>query len=186
MAKLVSKTYGEALYALAKEKGNSAAMLEEVSALNKAFRDNPELDQVMENPRISKEERIGIINGIFENRISDDLLSFLCILIEKGRYRDAEGIFAYFTERIKEDEGIGTAYITTAFELPEEKKKQIHDKILKDTKYRKLDTVFIVDESIIGGMVIRIRDRVVDSSIRTKLTNLERELHKVMLTEESK
>jgi len=93
-------------------------------------------------------------------------------------------VLDYFIERVREDEGIGTAYITTAIPLTDAKKKEIHDKILNDTKYRKIDAVFTVDESIIGGMIIRIRDRVVDSSIRTKLDNMERELHKVMLETE--
>ena len=60
-------------------------------------------------------------------------------------------------------------------------KKKIYDKILQTTGYKKLEVIYKVDEKILGGMVIRIRDRVVDSSLQTKLTNMERELHKVML-----
>ena len=181
MAKLVSKTYGEALYELAKEKKSEGAMLEEVTALKKVLDENPELSGVMLNPRISKEEKTDLLQRIFENRISDDLTSFLCVLSEKGRYGEVEGVLDYFSERIREDEGIGTAYVTTAFSLKEEKKKEIHDRILSGTKYRKLDVIYSVDESLIGGMVIRIRDRVVDSSIKTRLEKMERELHGVLL-----
>ena len=184
MAKLVSKTYGEALYELAEEKNNKAAMLEEVTALKETLAANPELNSMMVNPRLSKEERVGLLESVFSGRISEDLVSFLCLLEQKNRYKDAEAVLDYFIERVREDEGIGTAYITTAIPLTDAKKKEIHDKILNDTKYRKIDAVFTVDESIIGGMIIRIRDRVVDSSIRTKLDNMERELHKVMLETE--
>lgn len=181
MAKLVSKAYGEALYELAKEKHSESAMLEEVTALQAVLRDNPELSAMMRNPRLSKEERLDLLKSIFENRLSDDLLSFLCILEEKSRYSDVDAILNYFTDRIKEDEGIGTAYVTTAIEPDAEMKKKIYDKILQSTGYKKLEVVYRVDESIIGGMIIRIRDRVVDSSLKTKLTNMERELRKVML-----
>ena len=184
MAKLVSKTYGEALYELAKEKKTEGAMLEEVTALKEILAANPEFSKLMENPRITKEERISILESIFEKRVSDDLMSFLCVLAQKGRISELDKVLEYFIARIREDEGIGTAYVTTAFTLGDAKKKEIHDKILNDTKYRKIDAVFTVDESIIGGMIIRIRDRVVDSSIRTKLDNMERELHKVMLETE--
>ena len=181
MAKLVSKTYGEALYGLAKEKNNEGAMLEEATALKEVLDANPELLEVMTNPRISKEEKIDLLQRIFENRISDDLTSFLCVLAEKNRYEDVNGVLEYFTERVREDEGIGTAYVTTAFPLKDDKKKAIHDKLLSGTKYRKMDVIYSVDESLIGGMVIRIRDRVVDSSIKTRLENMERELHSVLL-----
>ena len=184
MAKLVSKTYGEALYELAKEKHCETVMLKEVSALKQIFADNPELGKMMANPRLTRGERTDLLRKIFRGRVSEDLVSFLCLLADKNRYGEVNGVLAYFTERIKEDEGIGTAYVTTAIPLSEDKKREIHDKILKDTKYHELETVFSVDESLIGGMVIRIRDRVVDSSIRTKLNRMERELHKVMLTEE--
>ncbi|MBR6093588.1 MAG: F0F1 ATP synthase subunit delta [Lachnospiraceae bacterium] len=183
MAKLVSKTYGEALYELAGEEKKEAELLEEVTALREILLKNPDLMGVMENPRISKEEKLSVIQGIFEGRISEELTSFLCILVEKGRYGDVDGILEYFIERVREDEGIGTAYVTTAFALSEEKKKQIHDRILAGTRYKKLDMVYRVDESLIGGMIIRIRDRVVDSSIKSRLEKMERELHSVLIAE---
>ena len=183
MAKLVSKTYGEALYELAKDKKTESAMLTEVTALKEVLAGNPEFSKLMVNPRISKEERIDVLVKIFDGRISDDLMSFLCVMAEKGRISELDKTLEYFIKRIREDEGIGTAYVTTAFALSEGKKKEIHDRILATTKYNKLDVIYSVDESIIGGMVIRIRDRVVDSSIKTKLEHMERELHGVLLEE---
>ena len=183
MAKLVSKTYGEALYELAAEKGTKSELLDEVLALKEVLKMNPELSKTMDNPRLTKEERVGLIQGIFANRISDDLVSFLCILAEKNRYSDVDSVLDYFVERVREEEGIGTAYVTTAIPLGDAKKKEIHDTILAKTRYRKLDVIYSVDERLIGGMVIRIRDRVVDSSIRTKLHQMERSLHEIMLTE---
>ena len=183
MAKLISKTYGEALYELVKEKKTESAMLEEVTALRAILKENGELGKTMENPRLTKEEKVDLLKSIFENRISDDLMSFLCILAEKNRYSDVDGVLGYFIERIREEEGIGTAYVTTAFALDAKKKEEIKNRILQCTKYDKLDVIYSVDEALIGGMVIRIRDRVLDSSIRTKLERMERELHGVMLSE---
>ena len=113
MAKLVSKTYGEALYELAVEKGTKSELLEEVLALKEILKANPELEKTMVNPRLTKEEKVGLIDRIFANRMSDDLVSFLCILAEKNRYSDVDGVLDYFVERVKEEEGIGTAYVTT-------------------------------------------------------------------------
>ena len=107
MAKLVSGTYGEALFELAQEKNTVSAMLEEVSGLQMVLKENKELSVLMNNPKVSKEEREGIVKEVFSGRISSDLLNFLILLVQKGRYAYVEEILAYFTDRVKEAEGIG-------------------------------------------------------------------------------
>lgn len=183
MAKLVSGTYGEALFELASEKKTVSAMLEEVSGLQMVLKENKELSVLMNNPKVSKDEREGIIKEVFGGRLSDDLLYFLILLVQKGRYAHVEEILAYFTDRVKEAEGIGTAYITTAVELAPAKKDEIHRKLLATTSYREIEVIYQVDPAIIGGMTVRINDRVVDSSIKTKLDKMERSLLAVQLAE---
>lgn len=183
MAKLVSGTYGEALFELASEKNTVSAMLEEVSGLQMVLKENKELSVLMNNPKVSKDEREGIIKEVFQGRLSDDLLYFLILLVQKGRYAHVEEILAYFTDRVKEAEGIGTAYITTAVELTPAKKDEIHKKLLATTSYREIEVIYHVDPEIIGGMTVRINDRVVDSSIKTKLEKMERSLLAVQLAE---
>ena len=184
MAKLVSKTYGEALFELAKEKHSENAMLEEVTALLEILKENPQLDILMNNPRISREERGMILKNIFEKQISSDLFSFLMILVDKNRYSEIENILSYFVERVREDQGIGTAYVVTATKLDALQKKQIEDKLLATTSYNRIDIKYSVDSSLIGGMTIRIKDRVVDSSIRSKLERMERDLHRIQLEQD--
>ena len=53
------------------------------------------------------------------------------------------------------------------------------EKLLKTTEYKKFDIEYFVDESILGGMVIRIRDRVIDSSVKTALSNMSKSLYKL-------
>ncbi len=183
MAKLVSSTYGEALFELASEKNAVSAMLEEVSGLQMVLKENQELSVLMNNPKVSKDEREGIIKAVFGGRICADLLNFLILLVQKGRYAQVEEILAYFTDRVKEAEGIGTGYVTTAIELTPAKKDEIHKKLLATTSYREIDVIYQVDPAIIGGMTVRINDRVVDSSIKTKLENMERSLLAIQLAE---
>ena len=92
-----------------------------------------------------------------------------------------EEIFRYFISRVKEHKGIGVAYVTTPFALDEIKKAAVKDRLLATTSYQKMEIHYNVDEELIGGMVIRIGDRVVDSSVRTKLEELKRQLLKARL-----
>ena len=87
----------------------------------------------------------------------------------------------YFITEVKESKHIGTAYVTTAMELSKQQKADVVSKLIETTSYVEFEMHYEVDAAIIGGMVIRIKDRVVDSSIRTKIYGLSRELSKIQL-----
>ena len=80
---------------------------------------------------------------------------------------------------MKEFKKIGTAYVTTPMELSDEAKKKVEKRLLETTGYVKFEMIYDVDASLIGGMVIRIGDRVVDSSIKHKLSEISRQLNKI-------
>ena len=71
--------------------------------------------------------------------------------------------------------------MTSAVELAAAQKKAVEAKLLETSGYKKMEMHFDVDSSIIGGMIVRINDRVVDSSIRTKLDGLTKQLLQIQL-----
>ena len=179
MAKLISKTYGDALFELAVEEGKIDVLSEEILQLQKVLADNEDFGRLMNHPKIIVEEKIQVAKNVFEGRVSDELLGFLTIIISKDRYRDIDDILDYFIAEVKRYKGIGVATVTTAVPLKEEQCSKIEQRLLGTTQYAKMEMHFQVDETLIGGMVVRIGDRVVDSSIRTKLNELQKELLKV-------
>ena len=181
MAKLISKTYGEALFELAVEENKTGLFLEEVGNLLNVIEQNIEFGQFMNHPKIPKDEKLTVMENIFRDRMDKELLGFLVTIVEKDRYSEIEEILKYVIDSIKEYRNIGVAYVTTAIPLQENQKRDVENKLLSTTKYETLECHYKVDESLIGGMVIRMGDRVVDSSIRTKLESLERELLAIQL-----
>ena len=100
----------------------------------------------------------------------------------KGRFCEIEEILGYFIFKVWEEKKIGVACVTSAIVLSDEQKKAIEAKLLETTSYVEIRTRYEVDESLIGGMVIRIGDRVVDSSVKSKLEKMARELNKIQLS----
>ena len=182
MAKLIEGSYGDALFELALEQNSLDSMAEQVDILAQSFAENPELKKLLTHPKISKEEKISVIETIFKGRFSDDIVGFLVIITEKDRGAEIEGIFRYFQAKVREYKKIGVARVTSAVELSAEQKKRVEEKLLQQTSYESFEVDYSVDASLIGGMVIRIGDRVVDSSIRTKLDNMTKNLRKVSLS----
>ena len=181
MAKLVEQTYGEALFQTAMEKNQLDAFMEEVRLIQTVLEQNPEWDRLMKHPKISKQEKVEVMKGAFSGRISREMTGFLELILTKERYDHLRDIFRYFTLKVKEEKKIGTAYVTTPMELSEIRKSDIQDRLLKTTPYLTMEMHYEVDPTLIGGMVIRIKDRVVDSSIRTKLADMKRELLQIQL-----
>ena len=181
MAKIISKAYGEALFELAVEKNELDSIAEQVNLLANAFAENPELIKLLSHPKISKEEKVNVIESIFKGRMSDDIVGFLVIIVEKDRGSEIADILNLFQAKVREYKKIGVALVTSAIELSTEQKQKVEQKLLQQTDYESFEVEYKVDASLIGGMIIRIGDRVVDSSIRSKLDNLTKELRKVSL-----
>lgn len=181
MAKLVAKTYGDALFELAVEEQTVDMLENEVQGVLLVLKDNAELNKLMNHPKITKEEKNKIIEEIFKGRISDELTGFLHIIVTKDRYNEITNIFEYFIHRVKEFKNIGLAYVSSAVELKEEQKAELIRKLLQITKFEQIDVVYTVDQALIGGMIIRIGDRVIDSSIKTRLHEMSKNLSKLQL-----
>lgn len=183
MAKVAAKIYGEALFQLALEENKLDTFMEEVAFVKEAFAENKDLIKLLNHPQISKEEKVKVIESIFKGRICDDVTGVLVLIVEKGRAFEIEGILSDFLTKVREYKKIGVAYVTSAVPLTEEQKQKIEQKLLATTDYVNYEMNFSVDASLIGGMVIRIGDRVVDSSIKTKLYHMAQNLSKVSLAE---
>lgn len=181
MAKLVSKVYGDALFESAMDKQVLDSVYDEVRSLETILQENPDLLQFLTHPQIMKEEKVQVLKDIFSEKLSDELMGFLTIIVNKGRENELSAIFNYFINTVREYRKIGKAYVTSAVELKDDQKKQIKDKLLATTDYIEFEMNYLTDPSLIGGLIIRIGDRVVDSSVKTRLYDLTRDLLKVQL-----
>ena len=102
MAKLVSKVYGDALFETALEKDRVDVLYEEVCSLIPILQGNPELTALLNNPRVVKEEKADLIRQIFSGRVTEELMGFLAVVVDKDRQNDLMPICEYFIERVKE------------------------------------------------------------------------------------
>lgn len=176
MAKQVSKTYGSALFEVAKEMQALDTILEEVLFVKQTFIENEELNKLLLHPNIEKNEKVKVIENIYKDKISNEITGLMTMLVDKGHVKDFIPVFDYVIDAIKEEKGIGVAYITSAIALNEGQQKKIEQKLLETTDYKSIEGIYQVDKNLMGGLVIRISDTVVDSSLRTQLDKLAKQL----------
>ncbi|MCR4611532.1 MAG: ATP synthase F1 subunit delta [Lachnospiraceae bacterium] len=181
MAKLVSNVYGDALFELALQQDRIDDFDDEVKVILDVLKENEDLSKMMCHPQIVKDEKVEVVESIFKGRVNDEIVGLMVMVIEKDHFKDMEDIFTYYINRVKEYKNIGVAYVTTPMELSDSRKKSIEKKLLDTTDYVSFEMNYEVDPELIGGMVIRIGDRVVDSSVKTKIYELSREMSKIQL-----
>jgi F-type H+-transporting ATPase subunit delta len=172
------------LFELAVEGNQTDSLMQEILMLQTVLKENEDFEKILEHPEIPKEEKLEVIETVFRGRISDALTGFLKIVVTKERYRDLPDIFAYFIARVKEYKKIGVAEVTSAIPLTEAQKQKIEKRLLETTSYETMEIDYKVDESKIGGLMIRIGDRVVDSTISSRLARLTGSLMKISVESE--
>lgn len=182
MAKLVSNTYGDALFEVAVEDGTVDTLFDEAKTVLEVLETNPEYTKLLTHPKLPVEEKITLIESVFKGKTSDNFTGFLVTIVDKGRFAQIDEILGYFISKVQEYKKIGVAYVTSAAPMSDVQKNEMEQKLLATTKYEEFIMHFDVDESLIGGAIIRIGDRVVDSSIKTKLNQMAKDLSQIQLS----
>ncbi len=98
MAKLVSKTYGEALFELAVEENKLDAFLEEAQLTLDLIRQNPGFSELMNHPHIDMEEKVNVVETVFGSGFSAEITGLMRLIVQKDRYREVEQILEWFID----------------------------------------------------------------------------------------
>lgn len=174
MAGIAAKRYATAIFELAKEKDAVVDLENEIIAVKESFKAT-ELEDFLGHPKISQSDKIGVLEESLKDRVSKDLLGLLVLIVKKGRHYEIDQILGEVLERIDVDRGRIKAYISSADELSVAQKDRIvHE--LANQAHKEIIPLYDVDPSLIGGLVIRIGDRIVDNSIKGRMHTLSREL----------
>ena len=169
------------MFSLATEEEKLDTIWNEVTTIRDSFVDNPEFIETLCHPEMTQEKRLSVLDEIFKDKVSDDVMGFLYVLVRKGRMGEIISVLNYFDELAKEYKKIGVVKVMTPMPLTDSQKEQVEKRILEVSEYETLEMHYELDENLLGGIVIRIGDRVLDNSSRTKWDTLSRQLFKVKL-----
>ena len=182
MAKLVSKVYGDALFSLALEENKLESLWKETAQMQQILKENPEFLSVLRHPEVPQKKKISAFAEVFGQDVSKEIMGLLNVMVKKGRVREIHSVLEYCDTQVKEYLKIGVVEVATPMPLSEEQKKQIENKLLEVSEYETVSVDYRIEKSLLGGIVIRIGNRVLDNSIRSKLDRMTRELSKVKLS----
>lgn len=168
--------YAKAMFEYADEKNTLDQTLEELNVVLQAFKDAGILDNVFTHPKMTKEVKKNILRDAFNEKISQEILNLLYILVDNGRMQFFPQIVEDFKHLVNEKQNVAEAYVTTVKPLTDEEKEAINEVFSKIAGKDKLHIHSIVDKDIIGGLKVRIGDRVYDGSVARQLERIQKEM----------
>ena len=180
MVELVAKRYGAAIFELAKEQGAVDSLKQEIIAVKDTFMDAEVMD-FLTHPKVSLNDKIDLVEKTLTDRISKDLLGLIVLVIKKSRQNVLPQIFDETLALIDEAQGKAKAYISSAEVLSAAQSSKIVEELANLAK-KEIIPVYDVDPSLLGGLVIRIGDRIVDNSIKGRLHTLSKSLLESQMT----
>ena len=172
----IARVYAEALFEVADEKGKLDEFHDQLGEVAEAIAENRDLQVFLFSPYFSSnEKRDGIGRAI--SGAEPELVNFLELLAEKHRMPAIFRIRRRFDEMWAKEKRRLDVKLTSAVELPEQVVKQVGKKIEEQTG-QTIELSNDVDENILGGIVLRVGNMVLDASVRNKLERLRKEVAK--------
>ena len=165
--------YSLALYELASESNLLENIEKNSSELLNLISVNDEFNKLIKDPTVSQDNLTNIVNKISENFKLENLFkNFLNFLILKRRYFYTEKILKSFIEICSEKRGELKAEIKSAKSLTQDEIKKITDELSNNFK-SKIKLNYKQDESLIGGLIVQVGSTMIDTSIKSKLQQIE-------------
>lgn len=179
MNEYLDRRYALALYQIAEEKGKVQEAIDSLKQVAVIIKEDKNLQKLIEHPQVSSSSKVKLFENLFKDKIDNDVLSFLVLLIDKHRILGLEGILTQMDNIFLEKNNTFIAEVKTVTPLLEEERNELVVKLEK--KYsKKIILKEEIDKSLLGGVYVKIDNEVIDGTVKSKIE----EMKKIMLKRE--
>lgn len=170
-----ARRYATALLELAQERDELEEVLADIEFMHNTLNDSKELVRFLKSPIINYDDKTAVLNELFSKELEESTRLFVKLLARKDRINLLDQITESFIQQYKKHVGIITVDVYVASDLSEEQRQSLHQKLEEKTQ-KQVDMKVIIDESLKGGMAVRIDDTVIDGTVKHQLEQLEESL----------
>ncbi|APX73086.1 F0F1 ATP synthase subunit delta [Companilactobacillus allii] len=169
----VGKRYSRALYEVAVEQDSVDNTLQELKKLSEVFSENPGLNIAFSGRAISRTEKLKIVNTL-KTGASELMQDFVGMLFDRDRLNCLEEITDAYVERYDTEHGIVEVTVTSVIDLTSEQEDKLKSVVKQRFSVNQVNLTKIVDPSIIGGIVVRVGDQVIDGSVVKRFNDVKK------------
>ncbi len=174
----VGSRYAGALFEIAERDGIIDKLEQELDNILGTIKGARDLEKVMFYSQVDPSEKKAVLKSIFKDQISGLTFNFLFLLIDKQREAFLDSIVSTFKKLAYKARNAEQVQVTSAVELNEKEKADL-EKSLEKLTGKKVQSSYSVDPLLIGGVMVRIGDRIIDGSVRNKLASVREHLRQI-------
>ena len=174
----IARRYAQAFFAIAQEKNQVDKFEEELTLIMESINSNADLAKFINHQLVKPEAKKDTLQKLFADKISDTTLNLLELLVDKHREVLISEIAKEFLVYANAARNIQEAEITSAMELKDKDLEEIKKKLAECTG-KNIRLVTKVNADLIGGVVVRIGDKIIDSSALSRLQGLKSRLKQI-------
>lgn len=172
---IVAKRYAVALFQLAKEQNIIDQIENELLVVKEVFTANQDLLEVLNHPKVKSETKKSIVKDSFAN-VSQQVVNTLLLLVDRNRANVLAEVVSHFVQQANEYRGTEDATVYSVRALSEAELSAISASFAKKIGKKSLRLQNVVDKTLLGGVKLRIGNRIYDGSVSGKLERIERQL----------
>lgn len=173
----LSKSYAGALFSLAAENGEQEEVSRALETVTQVLRENPDYLEFLAAPSIAIDERSAAIDQAFGGRVPEHVTSFLQVLCRRGHARSYFECAEEYRRLLDHANRVAQARIVSAVELSATQKRALVEKLERQSGKR-VEPEYIVDETLLGGLVVEMEGRVLDGSLKKDLQQVKEVIEK--------
>lgn len=170
-----AKKYAEALFAVAVAQNVQERVLSDINTVVHTIEENADLIRFLDNPVVTVEDKKDVVRDIFQVDFLEISMNFLYLLADNSRFNIINEIKSEYIKLKNEYDGIITIRATSAVEIKDYLREKLKYK-LESILSKNIKIEYFIDEEIIGGLIIEINGKIIDTSIRTKIKNIKKKL----------
>ena len=170
-----SKRYATSLLELAKEQKVLDAIRDDMNLFLEVCEVSSPFRAVLKNPEIQGDKKLNVLEALFAAKVNKITMSFFQIVVRKRREPFLLPIAEEFLHLYNVDQNIQETHITTTFKISDDLRAEF-EKVAREISGMRPEINEHVDKDIVGGFILRVDDRQIDSSIRSKLNELKLKL----------
>ncbi len=171
----INVRYAKAFFTLAKEKGLTTELRRDAELIADVCATSTDFNLLLDSPVVKTSAKVKAIQSIFEGKVNVLSLNFLVLITGNKRERYIPGIFRNLEDLYRQEEGIKTAVLTSSQPLNNSIVLQVKQILEKEFK-SKVELSQKIDETIIGGFILRVGDQQYDASILNQIKKIKEQL----------
>ena len=176
---MTAVSYAEALYSLANEENCVEEIYEQIGGVKFAFSDNPQFAKILDRPCFASDERDALIDRCFKD-VNINLLNCIKVMSKRRVSVDFVQMADEFMKLYRKEYGIELVSVITAVPLSDDMREKLKLR-LEEKLSKKVILSATVDPSIMGGIIVRTENSQMDSSVKTRLDDVEKQIKSAVL-----